>query len=77
MKNKLIDSIIFGLGAFVALIVLAFLISLIAAWPVMILWNWLIPTLFGLSSITFWQSWGLLMLCGFLFKSSNSTVKSK
>ena len=26
------------------------------------LWNWLMPTIFGLTSITFWQAWGLLVL---------------
>ena len=26
------------------------------------LWNWLMPLLFGLSTITFWQAWGLLLL---------------
>lgn len=26
------------------------------------LWNWLMPTIFGLTTITFWQAWGLLAL---------------
>jgi hypothetical protein len=26
------------------------------------LWNWLMPALFGLRSITFWQAWGVLIL---------------
>jgi hypothetical protein len=34
---------------------------------VMLLWNWLLPTLFGLRSITFWQAIGLLALCRILF----------
>jgi len=34
---------------------------------VMLLWNWLLPTLFGLRSITFWQALGLLALCRILF----------
>jgi hypothetical protein len=29
---------------------------------VMWLWNWLMPTLFGLRAITFWQAFGLLIL---------------
>ena len=36
---------------------------------VMLLWNWLLPTLFGLPSITFWQAIGLLALCRILFGS--------
>ena len=34
---------------------------------VMSLWNWLLPPLFGLPAITFWQGLGLLMLCRILF----------
>lgn len=33
---------------------------------VMHLWNWLMPTLFGLKMITFWQGLGLLVLCRIL-----------
>jgi Ca2+/H+ antiporter, TMEM165/GDT1 family len=31
------------------------------------LWNWLMPSLFGLHGISFWQSLGLLLLCKILF----------
>lgn len=31
------------------------------------LWNWLMPGIFGLRSITFWQAIGLLLLCKLLF----------
>ena len=34
---------------------------------VMLLWNWLLPTLFGWQEITFWQALGLLALCRILF----------
>ncbi len=34
---------------------------------VMVLWNWLMPTLFGLPSISFWQALGLLILTKILF----------
>jgi len=36
---------------------------------VMLLWNWLLPVLFGLSSISFWQALGILVLCRLLFGS--------
>ncbi len=36
---------------------------------VMLLWNWLVPTLFGWRQITFWQAVGLLALCRILFGS--------
>jgi len=31
------------------------------------LWNWLLPPLFGLRQITFWQAIGILALCRILF----------
>lgn len=36
---------------------------------VMSLWNWLMPELFGVRPITFWQAWGLLILSRILFGS--------
>ena len=34
---------------------------------VRLLWNWLLPSLFGWPSVTFWQALGLLALCRILF----------
>lgn len=34
---------------------------------VMLLWNWLLPTLFGWHQVTFWQALGILALCRILF----------
>jgi hypothetical protein len=34
---------------------------------VRLLWNWLLPPLFGWSQITFWQALALLLLCRILF----------
>ena len=34
---------------------------------VQLLWNWLMPMLFGLSELTFWQAVGLLALSRILF----------
>ncbi|HVR41418.1 MAG TPA: hypothetical protein VMU84_20145 [Thermoanaerobaculia bacterium] len=34
---------------------------------VRLLWNWLLPSLFGFPQITFWQAIGLLALCRILF----------
>jgi len=39
----------------------------IGAWIVQSLWNWLLPPLFGWRMITFWQAFGLLVLCRLLF----------
>ena len=34
---------------------------------VRLLWNWLLPPLFGVREVTFWQALGLLVLCRILF----------
>lgn len=39
---------------------------------VMLLWNWLIPAIFGLSVINFWQAAGILAFCRILFGSFSS-----
>ncbi len=48
--------------------VLIFLLFIAAGGLVVqLLWNWLLPPLFGWSEITFWQALGLLALCRILF----------
>ena len=37
---------------------------------VRLLWNWLLPPLFGWPQITFWRALGLLALCRILFGGS-------
>lgn len=39
----------------------------IGGWIVQALWNWLLPSLFGFPTVTFWQALGLLALCRILF----------
>lgn len=34
---------------------------------VRLLWNWLLPPLFGWRQLTFWQALGMLVLCRILF----------
>jgi hypothetical protein len=40
----------------------------LCGWVVMLLWNWLMPEIFGLKQLTYWQAWGLLILSSILFK---------
>ena len=40
---------------------------------VMVLWNWLMPDLFGLETIGYWQAVGLFVLCHLLFKTSSNS----
>lgn len=68
---NIIQGILLGV---IALVIIA-LFSLIAAVFMYFLWNWLMPDIFGLKIITYWQAWGLCFLCSMLFKSSCSSSK--
>jgi hypothetical protein len=43
------------------------LFAFIGGEVVKLLWNWLLPPLFGWRLLTFWQALGLLALCRILF----------
>jgi hypothetical protein len=47
--------------------ILAVLVGL--PFAVMFLWNWLMPSLFGLIEISFWQALGIFVFCRILFGS--------
>lgn len=49
--------------------------ALILGFPLMWLWNWLMPTIFNLPTITFWQALGLNVLTTILFKSNINNKK--
>ena len=68
MKNNF-EAIAIFLGMIAIVIV-------ILGYPLMLLWNWLIPTIFGLPEITLWQALGLSLLSTILFKSPPSIKKS-
>ena len=55
-------------GWFVAGAVAAVGLGILLGVFVMWLWNWLMPTLFGLQAINYWQAVGILILCHLLFK---------
>lgn len=68
--NQTIHDILYIIG-------LAILAVLLFGGPLMILWDWLMPTLFGLPEITFWQACGLQILSILLFKPYTSNNKNK
>lgn len=39
--------------------------------PLMILWNWIMPDIFGLPYIGFWQACGLQLIAALLFKPTS------
>lgn len=45
------------------------LVIMFAGYPVMFLWNWIMPIIFDLPEITFWQSIGLQLLTYLLFST--------
>jgi hypothetical protein len=74
-----------GIGEKVVLVILFALggigLLFLFGWIVMLLWNWLMPEIFGLKAVSYWQAWGLLLLSCILFgrlggSSSSSSGKS-
>jgi hypothetical protein len=64
------ETVIEILGVIALIVLLAILMAL----PTMWLWNWLMPTIFGLTKITFWQALGINLLTG-IFRSSYNKSK--
>ena len=63
--------------AIIVTMVMVIVTSLIAAIPVYFLWNWLIPDIFGLTTINFIQTVGLGFLVKLLLPSSSTVEKNK
>ena len=63
-KNKIIEIII----AFLITISIFAIVLFGLGFIVMLLWNWLMPVIFGLTTITIWQSFGLILLSSFLLR---------
>jgi len=57
------------------LIFVVLVVALISTVPLYFLWNWLMPDIFGLTQITFFQAFGISILSGILFKNSSSKSK--
>lgn len=47
-------------------ICIATLFALVFGWVVMLLWNWLMPAIFGIKTITYWQAFGITVLAKIL-----------
>ncbi|MBL7925628.1 MAG: hypothetical protein JNK61_01850 [Bacteroidia bacterium] len=52
---------------FLKFLIIAIACFLAAAWLVMLLWNWLLPTLFNMPFISYLQALAILILCKLLF----------
>ncbi len=73
MSSKIGEKV---LVAALGLILGVLLFCLLAAWPFMLLWNWLMPMIFGLCTLTFWQACGLLVLTSLMFRTAPTTTNN-
>jgi len=62
------------LQKFLKIVSIICIVALLLGLPLMILWNWLMPLLFGLPTLTFWQAVGMNFLASILF---NNNLTSK
>ncbi len=53
---KIFFVVLFGIGVF-----------LLVGYVLMLLWNWLMPDLFGVPRVDYWQAFGILILAKLLF----------
>lgn len=58
-----------GLALLLIFLILISVVGLLAGLVVYVLWNWLMPVIFGLPEITFWQAWGIWVFSNILFKT--------
>jgi MFS family permease len=65
IAHGIATGIAIGIASAIAFVLFILLGGVIVQW----LWNWLLPDIFGLRQITFWQALGLLALCRILFGS--------
>jgi hypothetical protein len=68
MKNNILEQILTVIGLLILAVILF-------GYPTLLLWNWLIPTIFNLPYITFWQACGLNLLASILFKPTINIKK--
>jgi hypothetical protein len=65
------------IGVALAALLIAGILSVIMAFPVKWLWNWLCPALFGLPAISVLQAWGLSLLSSLLIKPGPAKQEKK
>jgi hypothetical protein len=55
------------IGAVLLGVILAVAFAFVFGIVVKLLWNWLMPAIFGLGTITYWQAFGIVVLAKLLF----------
>ncbi len=59
-------------GMVLAGVTFAAVFALIFGWLVMVLWNWIMPPIFHLAEIGYWQGCGILLLAKIIFGALGS-----
>ena len=65
--NKLLSYASFPVMGYMLTLVLSTILAILFVWPAQLLWNRIVPALFGLPRITFWQMVGLKLLITIFF----------
>jgi hypothetical protein len=55
---------------------LIILVVMLLGLPLQLLWNWLMPSIFNLRYISFWEAVGLNLMAAILFRPT-TTIKNK
>ncbi len=63
LSRRLARLIAFGIGGIFLAALFALVLGIVVQW----LWNWLMPDIFGLKQISYWQAFGLVFLGRLLF----------
>jgi len=73
MKNYSEKTVGAVVGTVFLALLIAFGLSIVFAIPVWLLWNWLMPLIFGVTKLTLIQAWGVTFLSSLLFKSGRTS----
>jgi len=69
------DKVLAGIFIVIGVILFAAAFGLVLAFPIMWTWNYVMPYLFSLKTITWGQAWCLNFLTRCLIKSTNTNYK--
>lgn len=64
-------------GVILAIIGIIGVIAFLLGFPLMVMWNDLMPSIFGLRELSFWEAVELNVMCGILFGSWSGVKSSK
>ena len=73
-EKNIMDAVVKIIGLLVAAVAVTVFFGLLFSLPVMLLWNaCLVAAIPGVKEIGWLQAWGILILCGLLFKPASAT----